>query len=74
MEITHDDAIRAAHILQGYCKKHFDTVKGERGCTECIFSAGERRKRCILHYYLDGVVGETAETDVQRNYERLKND
>ena len=72
MEVSHNVALAAAQTLQKYCKERFHKVLGERGCKECIFSAGERRKRCILHLYLDGVVGYTADAEVNKNFEKFK--
>ena len=69
--VTHDEAAKAALLLRMYCKERFHEILGERGCRECIFSAGERRKRCILRYYLDGIAGNTADAEVNKNYERL---
>lgn len=74
MEVSHCVALVAAQTLQKYCKERFNKKLGERGCKECIFSAGEpRRKRCILTVYLENVKGvvEAAEKEVNKNYERL---
>lgn len=74
--ITHTEAAKAALLLRMYCKERFHKELGERGCKECIFSAGEpRRKRCVLTVYLENVKGvvEAAEKEVNKNYERLTN-
>lgn len=75
LNVTHENALIAAALLQSYCKERFNKQLGERGCKECIFSAGERSKRCILTVYLENVKGvvEAAEKEVNKNYERLTN-
>lgn len=73
VEVSHEVAIKAAFLLRLYCINHFHKVLGERGCTECIFSVGERQKRCILHSYLDGAAGEKGEAEINKNLERLQN-
>lgn len=74
MEVSHCVALAAAQTLQKYCKERFNKQLGERGCKECIFSAGERSKRCILTVYLENVKGvvEAAEKEVNKNYERIR--
>jgi hypothetical protein len=72
MEITHKSALGAAILLKMYCKERFNKELGERGCKECIFSAGERFKRCVLHHFIDGIY-DTVEQDIDKNYKRLQN-
>ena len=74
MEVSHCVALAAAHTLQKYCKERFNKQLGERGCKECIFSAGERSKRCILTVYLENVTGvvEAAEKEVNKNFDKVK--
>lgn len=74
MEVSHCVALAAAQTLQKYCKERFNKELGERGCKECIFSAGERSKRCILTVYLENVKGvvEAAEKEVNKNFDKVK--
>lgn len=74
MEVSHCVALAAAQTLQKYCKERFNKQLGERGCKECIFSAGERSKRCILTVYLENVKGvvEAAEKEVNKNFDKVK--
>lgn len=75
MEVSHCVALAAAQTLQKYCKERFNKELGTRGCKECIFSAGEpRRKHCILTVYLENVKGvvEVAEKEVNKNFDELK--
>ena len=74
MEVSHCVALAAAQTLQKYCKERFNKKLGERGCKECIFSAGERSKRCILTVYLENVKGvvEAAEKEVNKNFDKVK--
>lgn len=75
MEVSHTEAAKAALLLRMYCEARFNKELGTRGCKECIFSAGEpRRKRCVLTVYLENVKGvvEAAEKEVNKNYERIR--
>lgn len=75
MEVSHCVALAAAQTLQKYCKERFNKQLGERGCKECIFSAGApRRKRCVLTVYLENVKGvvEVAEKEVNKNFDEVK--
>ena len=74
MEVSHCVALAAAQTLQKYCKERFHKELGTRGCKECIFSAGERSKRCVLTVYLENVKGvvEAAEKEVNKNFDKAK--
>ena len=72
MMITHEEAMTSVTTLRRYCDERFSHDLGERGCKECIFSIGARRKRCALTKYFN-MTPNLAEPAVKEKYKELTN-